>query len=79
MDSLSIVDILVNIVFWVLVVFIAWNQFQTPQWAYIVLFAYVIYFALRFIFTKRGMERIVWLYSLNMLVILYLLYIFLKK
>lgn len=76
MDPLDIVE---NIVFWCLVVYIAWNENRTPPWVFVILFAFVIYFALRFIFKKKGMDRIVWLYSLNMIVILYLMYYFLRR
>lgn len=76
MDTL---DILENIVFWCLVIYIAWNEKNTPAWAFVLLFVFVIYLALRFIFKKQGMDRAVWLYSLNMVVVLYLLYYFLKN
>jgi hypothetical protein len=73
------IDIVENIIFWSLVVYISWNEKATPEWMYIVLFAFVVYFGLRFIFKKKGMDRMVWLYSLNMIVILYLLWVFLKR
>ena len=76
---MSPVDILENIVFWCLVLYIAWNQSRTPDWAYIALFVFLVYFLLRTIFKKQGIDRAVWLYSLNMLVILYLMSYFLRK
>lgn len=78
-NNRMVIDILENIVFWFLVLYIAWNEKATPDWMYVVLFLFIIYFALRFIFKKQGMDRMVWLYSLNMIVILYLLWFFLKK
>ena len=79
MNTEDIVDIVENLVFWILVVYIAWNENATPQWVYIVLFALIVYFAVRTIFRKRGMDRMVWLYSLNMLVLVYLLYYFSRR
>lgn len=79
MGDWDLIEILENIVFWVLVVYIAFYEKQTPSWVFIFLFLYVIYFGLRTIFRKKGMDRVVWLYSLNMLVILYLFMVFTRK
>lgn len=79
MSTNDMLEILENILFWCLVFFIAWNESATPSWAYIVLFAFLVYFALRAIFKRQGMDRAVWLYSLNMIVILYLMYYFMRK
>jgi hypothetical protein len=79
MESESWLEITETIVFWLLVFVIAWNENATPPWLYIVLFAFLVYFALRFIFKKKGMDRMVWLYSLNMVVLVYLLFIFSRK
>ena len=79
MDAWEIVGILDTIVFWTLVFYIAWNESATPQWAYVVLFLFLIYFAIKAILQKKGMDRAVWIYSLNMVVILYLMYTFMRK
>ena len=79
MDTWDIVEILETIVFWVLVFYIAWNESATPQWVYIVLFGFLIYFAIKAIFKKKGMDRAVWIYALNMIVILYLMNTFMRK
>jgi hypothetical protein len=39
----------------------------------------LIYFAIRAILRKQGMERFVWIYTLNMIVILYLMNTFMRK
>jgi hypothetical protein len=72
-------EILETIVFWVLVFYIAWNESATPQWAYVVLFGFLLYFAIKAILRKQGMDRAVWIYSLNMVVILYLMNTFMRK
>lgn len=79
MGTGDILDILFNIVFWVLVFYIAWNENATQPWLYIVLLIFLVYFGLRAIFKKQGMERMVWLYSLNMVVLVYLLYYFSRR
>ncbi len=79
MGGWAILEILETIVFWLLVFYIAWNESATPQWAYIVLFGFLIYFAIRAILRKQGMERFVWIYALNMIVILYLMNTFMRK
>lgn len=79
MDGWLALTILENIVFWVLVFYIAWNEKHTPEWAYIVLFAFIIYFGLRTIFQKEGMDFAIWIYSLNMIIITYLMTIFFRR
>lgn len=73
MDGWSILSLLENIVFWLLAFYIAWNEKETPEWAYTVLFVFLLYFGIRTIFQKKGMERAVWIYTLNMVVIVYLM------
>jgi len=75
----GLLEILETIIFWTLVFYIAWNQTQTPEWAYIVLFGFLLYFAVKAILQKQGMDRVVWIYTLNMLVILYLMNTFMRK
>ena len=76
MNSESWVDILITIVFWLLLFYIAWNESVTPYWINILLLVLLLYFAGRTIFKKRGMDRMVWLYTVNMVVLVYLLYYF---
>lgn len=79
MDAWSIVDIVDSIVFWLVVFYIAWNESATPQWAYLVLFAFLVYYLIKSILRKQGMERAVMFYVLNMIVIAYLMYRLVKK
>ena len=72
MDSSSIIEVLENILFWILVFYISWNENATPQWVFVLLMAFLVYFSIRFLLRKKGMERAVWVYTLNMIVILYL-------
>ncbi len=79
MDTELVLQIVENIVFWSLVLYIAWNENKSAAWTYIVLLVLIVYYALRFIFKKEGMDRMVWLYSLNMIVLIYLLFYFSRK
>jgi hypothetical protein len=79
MDTELVLQIVENIVFWTLVLYIAWNENKSAAWTYIVLLFLIVYYALRFIFKKEGMDRMVWLYSLNMIVLIYLLFYFSRK
>jgi hypothetical protein len=72
MDSSSIVEVLENILFWILVFYISWNENATPQWVFVLLMVFLVYFFIRFLLRKKGMERAVWIYTANMIVILYL-------
>lgn len=76
MESTGWLEVGETVLFWILVFYIAWNENATPPWFYLVLLAFLIYFAVRAIAKKQGMDRMVWLYSLNMVVLVYLLYVF---
>lgn len=76
MQALVILSIVENILFWLLVAAIAWLQRSTPQWMFVTLFIYLLYMMIRLIISKHGMERIVYIYTLNMIVALGLLMYF---
>ena len=76
MQALVILSIIENILFWLLVSAIAWLQRSTPQWMFVTLFIYLLYMMIRIIISKEGMERIVYIYTLNMIVALGLLMYF---
>ena len=76
MQALVILSIVENILFWLLVSAIAWLQRSTPQWMFVTLFIYLLYMMIRIIISKEGMERIVYIYTLNMIVALGLLMYF---
>lgn len=79
MSTGDILEILVTVIFWVLVFYIAWNENATQPWLYVLLLAFLVYFGLQAIFKRQGMDRMVWLYSLNMVVLIYLLYYFSRR
>ena len=76
MQALVILSIIENILFWLLVAAIAWLQRSAPQWMFVTLFIYLLYMMIRVIINKHGMERIVYIYTLNMIVALGLLMYF---
>ena len=76
MQALVILSIIENILFWLLVAAIAWLQRSAPQWMFVTLFIYLLYMMIRLIISKEGMERIVYIYTLNMIVALGLLMYF---
>lgn len=76
MQALVILSIIENILFWLLVAAIAWLQRSAPQWMFVTLFIYLLYMMIRVIISKHGMERIVYIYTLNMIVALGLLMYF---
>lgn len=76
MQALVILSIIENILFWLLVAAIAWLQRSAPQWMFVTLFIYLLYMMIRLIISKHGMERIVYIYTLNMIVALGLLMYF---
>jgi len=79
MEGLDILFILENIVFFILVGLVAWMQTDTPQWVYTSLLIFSIYWLIRFIFTKQGMTRVLYIYGLNMFILLILFYYYNKK
>ena len=76
MQALVILSIVENILFWLLIAAIAWLQRTAPQWMFVTLFFYLLYMMIRLIISKEGMERIVYIYTLNMIVVLGLLMYF---
>jgi hypothetical protein len=70
---LSIIE---DIIFFGIVITIAWFGRSSSPLLFTALFACVIYGIIRIIATKKGMERGVWWYSLNMFIIAALLYYF---
>lgn len=69
-------SIIEDIIFFSIVIMIAWFGRSSSPWLFTALFACVIYGLIRIIATKKGMERGVWWYGLNMFVISTLLYFF---
>lgn len=65
-----------NIVFWVFVYFIVFLGCETPAIVFTGFGFFLFYWILRFIFSKEGIEAIVWLYAFNMFITILLLYYF---
>ena len=75
MDPLGIYSVLIeNMIFWTILIYIAIYKKQTPNWIYSFLVVYILYIALRFMFSKKGMEFAVLWYTANILILLALLY-----
>lgn len=68
--------IIEDLIFYSIVLAIAWFGRGSPKWLFTALFACVIYGAVRTIASKKGMERGVLWYALNMFVLSALLYFF---
>lgn len=79
MDWFNILIILENIVFWSLVIVIAWYGSNTSEIVFMALFIFLIYWALRIVLSMRGFDRAVGIYTINIIVTVSLLYYFLKN
>jgi hypothetical protein len=78
MEGFSVV-LLENLFFWSLVIYIAIYKKQTPNWFFSILTLYLLYFVLRFMFSKKGMEFGVLWYTANMIVLFSIIYMFAFK
>lgn len=65
-----ILFIIENIIFWILIAVIAWMGPSAPSWMFAFLFYYLIYLVLRFVFSQKGMDFILYLNILNIIVAL---------
>lgn len=68
--------LLENLVFWSLLIYIAIYKKQTPNWFFTILALYLVYFILRFMFSKKGMEFAVLWYTANILILFAIFYMF---
>lgn len=66
----QILFVIENIIFWILVVIIAYWGRDAPGWTFVALFYYVIYLVIRYIFSYQGLDRYIYLNALNLFVIL---------
>jgi hypothetical protein len=66
-----------NFVFWGFVYVIVFLGCETPAIVFTGFGLFLFYWFFRFIFRKEGWERILWLYVVNMIVCIMLLYYFL--
>ena len=74
MDSFAF--IIENIVFWAFVYIIVFMGCDTPAIVFSGFSLFLVYWILRFVFSKQGWDRIGWMYALNMFVTILLLYYF---
>ena len=75
MDPLGIYSVLIeSIIFWGILIYIAIYKKQTPNWIYSGLVVYLLYFVLRFSFSKQGMDFAVLWYTANIIILMILLY-----
>jgi hypothetical protein len=79
MDSLQILFMIENLVFWSLVIAIAWLGADAPVYIFTALFVFLIYWSLRIVLFMHGMNRAVGIYTINIIIIISLLFYFLKN
>ena len=65
-----------NFVFWLFVYIIVFMGCETPAIVFSGFGFFLIYWIIRFIGGKEGWERVLWIYALNMLICIVLLYYF---
>ena len=68
-----------NLLFWSLVIAIAWLGANAPAYVFTALFIFLIYWGLRIVLSLHGMDRAVGIYTINCIVVIALLYYFLNK
>jgi hypothetical protein len=68
------VFIIENIVFWSIVVYIAFQQQATPSWVFGILLLFVIWFGIRLLLTLGKMDRLFAINIMNQVIILLLFY-----
>ena len=68
------VFIVENIVFWSVVVFIAFRQQATPPWIYSILLVLIIWFGIRLLLSLAKMDRLFVINLMNQVIVLFLFY-----
>ena len=79
MDPLSILYIIENLVFWALVLCIAWMGKSAPPYVFMSLFVFILYWGLRILISLQGLDRAISIYTLNIFVTIALLFYFSHK
>jgi hypothetical protein len=79
MDWIQILFMIENLVFWSLVIAIAWLGGNAPDYAFTALFVFLIYWGLRTVLSMQGMNRAVGIYTINIIVTISLMFYFLHK
>jgi hypothetical protein len=68
-----------NFVFWSLVITIAWFGANAPAYVFTALYFFLLYWGLRMILSLKGMDKALGIYTLNLVVVIGLLFYFLNK
>jgi hypothetical protein len=71
---MGVLVILENIVFWLTLVAIAFLQKRSPTWLYVLLVIMLIYMLIRLVMSEEGLTRAITIYSINLVIVLVLLY-----
>jgi hypothetical protein len=69
--DMSVLEVLENLVFWTLIIFIAFMAKDTPKIAFTILFYLLIYFILKRLITGGSSDVIV-LFSINLVLLVFL-------
>jgi hypothetical protein len=77
MLSEALVFLIENVIFWGFVYVIVFMGCETPAIIFTGFGFFFFYWLFRFVFRKEGMDRAIWLYVVNMIIALMLLYFFL--
>ena len=79
MDALSILYLVENLVFWALVLCIAWMGKSAPPYVFMSLFVFIVYWGIRILISLQGLDRAIGIYTLNIFVTIALLFYFSHK
>ena len=79
MDPLSILYIIENLVFWALVLCIAWMGKSAPPYVFMSLFVFIVYWFIRIVLSLQGIDRAIAIYTLNICATIALLFYFSHK
>jgi len=71
--------IIENIIFWTLILVIAWFGADAPTYIFTSLFVFLIYWGFRMVLSMQGMNRAVGIYTINIIVTIALMFYFLKN
>ena len=72
----ALVYIFENVIFWAFVYIIVFMGCDTPAIVFTGFGFFLFYWLFRFVFRKQGVDRVIWLYVVNMFVSILLLYYF---
>jgi|LauGreDrversion4_2_1035121.scaffolds.fasta_scaffold222267_2 hypothetical protein len=79
MNPSQILYLLENLVFWALIITIAWMGKSAPPYVFMSLFVFIIYWGIRILISLQGLDRAIGIYTLNISVTIALLFYFSHK